>query len=434
MSKKSETKEPGADKAPPKTSKVKKVTAVKKRVTSAKKKPLKASALEKSRKILGTVGKGALNHFVPLDKRSLKDAWPHVSTGNIRFDYLIGGKFDAKGQNACPGVPRRGITNVYGPEHCGKTSFCLHIAAEVCRQGGCVAYIDYEHVLDVRYAASLGVPVSDVDRFALFQPETLEQGVAAILAMASEGVDLIVLDSVGAAMPREVFDLSVEDITAGERPGQGIGLLARRWSELLPKIQHRLAQGQTALLAVSQTRSSINSTQNAVQGGNGWKFFSMVRIELRNMGYIYDNQFYNALDRKKEKGKSGAKVKASIKKSKISPTYGWEVELELIPGRGFDPLRAAMTVAASHGIIEKRGSHYYWTRRDGTEIHGNGKESFMQLLYAAKGALQELNILVRPHLRSQGSLSVPDEDEDEEFEGDDGSLDVVAEIKGVLKN
>jgi recombination protein RecA len=332
----------------------------------------------------------ALDHFVPLDEESLSQVWPHIPLGNIKLDYLIGGF------RRCPGIPRQGITNIYGPEHSGKTSFALHACASACAMGGCVGYIDFEHVLDVRYAYRLGVPVQDPDRFVLYQPETLEQGVIAISLMAAQGVDLIVLDSVGAAVPMLHANQSDEAINKGE--SKGLGLQARKWSEFIPKFQQKLRKGNAALIAISQTRSNIGGKGVTTQGGRSWKFYSLLRLELKFKGSLEATGVYNPLERQMTKAKIGSLVQAIVRKSKVSPTLGSQVTVDVVRGYGFDPLRASADLAKRYGIISVGGSWVTWNRRNGDPIKVQGWENFIRSVRPLSNVKEELNCQLRPLL------------------------------------
>lgn len=325
------------------------------------------SALDRATEFLKEVKKVDLDHFVPSMEQAFR--WPSIPTGNIKLDYLIG-EF-----GYCPGIPRGGITNVFGPEHSGKTSFCLHACASVIEQGGCVCYIDYENILDTRYAKKLGIPVEDKSKFALYQPQTLEQGVISLLVLLEQGVDLIVYDSVGAAIPKAVLEMTVEDIEAGKTGG--IGLSARKWSEYLPRIQQMLKNSNSSLIAVSQTRSGINAgygAEETTQGGKGWKFFSILRIELRPSTKIYKEGSMNILDGKKGREFIGNKVRVTVKKCKVAPTQNRYVHIDVLPNKGFDPVRSLVDFAKNLKIIKQSGSWFSYERTGGESVKWPGFE------------------------------------------------------------
>ena len=388
---------------------------------NTKAKKTKETAATRALASLGKVRGGLDKHQVQLDRRHLTAVWPHIPPGNIKFEYILGGPFDKKGRNACPGYPRGRVTNVYGAEHCGKTTLSLHAAAETCAAGGCVGYIDYEHALDIRYAAKLGVPVHDQSQFLLFQPETLEQGVAIVVGLACQKMDLIVLDSVGAAIPKTAFELSIEDIMKAE--SKALGLQARAWSGSIPLMLYHLKMGGTAMIAIAQQRDSISPMQKSktVQGGNAWKYYSSVRLEMRQVSQIKGSR-YNPLTHKVEKeAVVGTNVLVKVKKAKISGTSNYEAVVECIPNMGFDPFRASVDLAIVHGIIHQSGSWYTWDHPKQGEIRHQGRQKFSDELYKIPGVHRELDKLIRPHMSAQ-DVSPTGEDEEPDYHDEEGSF------------
>jgi len=327
-------------------------------------------------------------NFVPCDERSLRTVKPHVPTNNILFEFVIGGEHNRQGLNQCPGPPRGKVTNIYGDFSSGKTTLALHCAAGVIEQGGCVLFVDFEHALDLLYCQSLGIPVTDPDLWGVLQPRTLEEGVSAIIAAADNGVDLVVLDSAGAAVPKTVADQSLEEIEAGER-GR-LGAVAAAWSFYLPKICGYLSDGNTALIGISQTRSGMGS--KTVQGGNAWKFYAALRIELSRVfkGGLINNSVYNPVLGKNVSTPIGHKVKVQIRKSKVSMQQNREVEVPLIRGIGFDPVLAASTVLENRGVVKQGGSWYTWIRQNGEEFRKQGLGKFLEGINDLPGGREEM--------------------------------------------
>lgn len=330
-----------------------------------------------------------IDSLVQCDERSLRTVKPHVPTNNILMELAIGGQHNRQGLNACPGPPRGMVTNIYGDFSSGKTTLALHCAAGVIEQGGCALFVDFENALDLRYCQALGIPVTDPDLWGVLQPRTLEEGVSAIIAAADAGVDLIVLDSAGAAVPKSVFEQSLEEIEGGER-GR-LGAVAASWSFFLPKICGYLSNGNTALIGISQTRSGMQS--KTVQGGNAWKFYAALRIELTRVfknGNI-NNTVYNPALNKNENVSIGHKVKVQIRKSKVSMQQSRDYEVPLIRGIGFDPVLAASTVLENHNVVNKGGGGWYtWNRQNGEEFKVQGLGKFLEGIDALSGGREEM--------------------------------------------
>lgn len=310
---------------------------------------------------------------VDLDKDSVKEALPHIPFGSIVLDYLIGGNPNKFGVRMCPGLPRGRITQVYGHESCGKTTLALTVSASVCKQGGTVVFIDYENAISVGYAASLGVPVDDPSRFLLAQPNTLEDGFKVIYAMASAGVDLIVIDSIGAAIPEAVAETSIDEMGKQQR----VGLLAQKWSQFLPIMRERLKKSNTACFAIAQIRDAINTQgygeSTTVQGGKAWKFYPDLRMKLGRVQQE-TSKVYNAVTHKVEEQRASGKIKVTIEKCKVSDAQGKEGIFYIRYGAGIDDLRSFVEIALAHGVIKKGGAWYTWVRPDGSEIKANGQE------------------------------------------------------------
>lgn len=361
----------------------------------AKKSDDRAGAMDRMMESLGKLG--ISGDVLNLDMASINAPRAAISTGIVQFDYLIGGPFVTdQGDNICPGVPLGAITNVYGSEHSGKTSFCLHTAAEAIRQGKPVLYVDYEHILDPRYARKLGVPVDDKAMFRIIQPSTLEAGVAAMIVAIDSGVKLIVFDSVGAAEPKEQAEQSMEAVMGGSTGS--LGSQARAWSRLLPKIQNYLNTRDAALIAVSQTRSGINSREASVMGGRAWKFYSAVRISLKYIGKIQEARVDLLTGKRDTKAKIGNRVRITIKKNKVAPTLHAQADLDCIPNKGFDPLRNAINVAVARGVIKRGGAWYTWVRDDGEEVRGQGMGNFYDEMIAVPDVVQQLHRNLYPVL------------------------------------
>ena len=220
-----------------------------------KAKPKGANALQKARAVITKVLKED-DPGVDIDHATLKKARPHLPTGSVSLNYLIGGRLNTKGVAPCPGWPKGGVSQIYGHESSGKTTVALHGAAGVCARGGMVCFIDWEHALDLSYARGLGVPVDDPSKFYLVQPNTLEAGLKVLWATASQGVDLIILDSISAGVPQEIFGQKLEDQGNIGR----VGLVAAKWSIFLPKVASLINGSGSHVMGISQLRKKINTS------------------------------------------------------------------------------------------------------------------------------------------------------------------------------
>ena len=358
---------------------------------------------------------------VNLNKDSFAQALPHIPTGSVTIDYLLGGNPNKFGVRTCPGLPRGRIVQAYGHESCGKTTLALTVAASVCKAGGTVVFIDYENAISVGYAASLGVPVEDPSRFLLSQPNTLEDGFKIIYAMASAGVDLIVIDSIGAAIPETVAETSLDEMGKQQR----VGLLAQKWSQFLPLMRDRLRKSNTACFAIAQIREAINTMghgdSTTVQGGRAWKFYPDIRMKLARIQQETSKQ-YNAVTHQVEDQKASGKIKVTIEKCKVSDAQGKEGIFYIRYGSGIDDLRSFIEIAIAHGVIKKGGAGWYvWTRPDGSELKVQGLDKLAGEITKAK-AVGELEAAVTSFLAGSKVELVTD-DEDGDGPDDDNLLD-----------
>jgi len=310
------------------------------------------------------------------------------------------------------------VANGFVVHNCGKTTLALTLAASVCKQGGTVLYVDYENAIAPGYAASLGVPIEDRSRFVLAQPETLEDGFKLIYAMASVGVTLIIIDSIGAAIPKDVAETPLEEMGKAPR----VGLLAQKWSNFLPQIRSRMVKMQTTMFAIAQIRDSINTQgygdSTTVQGGRAWKFYPDLRMKLARIQQETVKQ-YNAVTHQVEEQKGSGKVKVTIEKCKVSDAQGKEGIFYIRYGAGIDDLRSFIEIAIAHGVVKKGGAGWYvWTRPDGSELKVQGLDKLASEIQKAK-AVPELEAAVKNFLYGV-KVDLPVDQEDEE--GDEADL------------
>ena len=266
-----------------------------------------------------------------------------LSTGSLMIDKVLGG-----------GIGYGRVTELYGVESSGKSTLCLHIAAECQKNGGTVAYIDTENALDTKYAAQLGV---DVQKLIFSQPDSAEQALEIVDMLAQSGkVNLIVLDSVAALAPQAELDGEMSDMT--------IGLVARLLSKSLRKITHTLNEKNCAVIFINQLRDKISTgfsmgPSEGTPGGRALKFFASQRIELRKTTAI-----------KEGADVVGTKVKVKVVKNKISPPMK-TCEVPLIFGKGFSGGDEVLDLALEFGLCLQSGAFY--TSYDGQKFQGKAK-------------------------------------------------------------
>jgi len=372
--------------------------------------PTKVSALTRARAAITTVLKE--DHVVPLSEDLLRQSTPHIPTGSIIADYAIGGKVNKYGIAPCPGIPRGRITQLYGQNSAGKTTLALTIAASVCAAGGTVAYLDWEHEVEPRYASTLGVPINDESRFLLMQPNTLEEGMKAMAVYISEGVDLIVLDSVGAGKPEVQVNREVSEIGDQTR----VGLVAQKWSEYLPTVKGMISKSGTTILAISQLRKTISAMtggpDSAPQGGEAWKFYTSVRMSLRVMQKEKARQF-DALTGKLEDKVVGTIVVLKLDKCKVSDSVNNEFKFYLKSGYGIDNTRSVLDLAIAYKIVNKSGAWLQWGNSPKGEIKTQGTDAMLRTLNEDPKLLAALFSQVTPKLMQTPSAPTEAVEEDD---------------------
>jgi recombination protein RecA len=426
---------------PKKTPTTPKKTAKKKTAKKAAKKTAKKAAKKTAKKggkasspllQAKSMLQDALKHTewqTDLDPKRAKQSLEVLSTGSIVINHLIGGKLNAHGVAPCPGVPRSRILNLYGKEGSGKTTLALETSAETIRNGGTVCYIDWEHEIVPDYAMALGVPIGDPSKFMLCQPDTLDEGVAILWTMASAGVSLIVLDSVGAGVPKAYFEKSIKETAEMGR----LGMNAAVWSAFLPKLKARISRTGTTLIGISQIRDSVNTTgygdKFTVQGGKAWKFYSAVRMRLQPIATEKASE-YSAVINKAADRVVGSKIKVKLDKCKVSPQQGNEEIFYIRYGEGIDDLRSLIEIGIAHKLIRKSGSWFEWTDPNGENFRHQGMENFRGA-FANDANLQKiLQKQVLPYLGAAEGSGDDADDEDELFGGDSFQND--AELKEIL--
>ena len=272
---------------------------------------------------------------------------PSISTGALSIDLALG----------IGGVPKGRVIEIYGPESSGKTTLSLHIAAEAQKAGGVAAFIDAEHALDPIYASALGV---DVDELLVSQPDTGEQALEiANMLIDSEGVDVVVIDSVAALVPQAEID--------GEMGQSHVGLQARLMSQALRKLTSSINKTQTTVIFINQIREKIGvmwGSPETTSGGRALKFYASVRIDIRRIETL-----------KIGAEMIGNRVRAKIVKNKVAPPFK-EAQFDIMFGQGISREGSLLDVGVDHGIVRKAGA---WFTYDEVQL-GQGKENSKRFL------------------------------------------------------
>jgi recombination protein RecA len=288
-------------------------------------------------------GKGSI---MRLGEREVSDI-PAISTTSLSLDAAVG----------VGGVPRGRIVEIYGPESSGKTTLALHIVAEAQKAGGVAAYIDAEHAMDAEYAGKLGV---DIDQLLISQPDSGEQALEIAEALVrSQGVDVIVIDSVAALVPRAELD--------GEMGDSLPGLQARLMSQALRKLTAIVAQSNTCFIFINQIREKIGimfGNPETTTGGRALKFYSSLRLDIRRIGAIKDG------DRV-----VGNRTKVKVAKNKVAPPFR-ECEFDIMYGEGISREGDLLDLAVVQRVVEKSGA---WFSYKGERL-GQGRENAKQAL------------------------------------------------------
>lgn len=324
---------------------------------------------------------------------------PCVSTGAINLDHIIGGVIAPdKSGPLCPGYPRGRITEIYGAEASGKTTLTLEAIVEVQRRGGSAMFLDFEHALSHKYARDLGVNF-DPRRLMLYQPDDMEQGLDMLRLGVYAGVDLIVIDSVAAMVPRAEMKKNFEDSSK-------IGVLALTLSLALPKIVKSLKPTErnplgTALILINQPRALISTgptrggPSESTAGGKALKFYAYLRLQticLRTEKIVTRDP----ITKKEKKIPFGTHTQVRVIKSKVDAKGGQSTDIFIRYGQGIDDLYTMIESGVAHRIIKKTGSFF-----ELGEQKFQGREKLRQFLLSNKTALDELQAAVLTAIRSE---------------------------------
>ncbi len=308
-----------------------------------------------------------------------------ISTGAINLDSAIG----------IGGLPRGRITEIYGPESSGKTTLCLHVVANAQRAGGVAAYIDAEHALDTDYAAKLGV---DVENLLISQPDTGEQALEICeILIRSNAVDVIVIDSVAALVPKAEIE--------GDMGDSHMGLQARLMSQALRKITGAISRSNTAVVFINQLRDKIGvmfGNPETTTGGKALKFYASVRLDIRRISAVKDKEDV-----------IGSHVRVKVVKNKVAPPFK-QAEFDIMYAEGISHASLLLDIAAESGIIDKAGAWYSY----GDQRIGQGRENAKLYLKDNPALLAEVEEKVKVVLgitKETGNVSDAETESSEEI-------------------
>ncbi|GAA9000222.1 recombinase RecA [Helicobacter pylori] len=319
-------------------------------------------------------GKGAL---VRLGDKQVEKI-DSISTGSLGLDLALG----------IGGVPKGRIIEIYGPESSGKTTLSLHIIAECQKNGGVCAFIDAEHALDVHYAKRLGV---DTENLLVSQPDTGEQALEILETITrSGGIDLVVVDSVAALTPKAEID--------GDMGDQHVGLQARLMSHALRKITGVLHKMNTTLIFINQIRMKIGmmgyGSPETTTGGNALKFYASVRIDIRRIATLKQNEQH-----------IGNRAKAKVVKNKVAPPFR-EAEFDIMFGEGISKEGEIIDYGVKLDIVDKSGA---WFSYQDKKL-GQGRENAKALLKEDKALANEITLKIKESIGSNEEIMpLPDE-------------------------
>ncbi len=297
-----------------------------------------------------------------------------IGTGSISFDAALG----------VGGVPRGRVIEIYGPESSGKTTITLQIIAEAQKLGGLAAFVDAEHALDPTYARKLGV---DVDNLLISQPDYGEQALEITEALVRSGaIDILVVDSVAALVPKAEID--------GEMGDSHVGLQARLMSQALRKLTGTVAKSRTCLIFINQIREKIGvmfGNPETTTGGRALKFYSTIRIDIRRIGAVKEGDVV-----------VGSRTKIKVVKNKVAAPFR-EAEFDILYGEGISREGDVLDLAVLHTIVDKSGA---WYSYQGERI-GQGRENVRNFLKANRDTYERMNTELRAKLKIGAAVAAP---------------------------
>jgi len=288
-----------------------------------------------------------------------------IPTGSLELDFALG----------IGGIPRGRVVEIFGPESSGKTTLALHIIAEAQKRGGAAAFVDAEHALDANYSKTLGV---NIDELLLSQPDTGEQALEITEVLVRSGaVDVVVIDSVAALVPRAEID--------GEMGDSLPGLQARLMSQALRKLTAAISKSRTSVVFINQMREKIGimfGNPETTTGGRALKFYASVRLDIRRISAIKDGEEV-----------VGSRVKVKVVKNKLAPPFR-EAEFDIIYGEGISRLGSLLDLGVTQKVVEKSGAWYAY----GSERIGQGRENAKRFLQENPAVADEIEAKLRAAL------------------------------------
>ncbi|MGQ0639996.1 MAG: recombinase RecA [Gemmatimonadaceae bacterium] len=303
-----------------------------------------------------------------------------ISTGAINLDAAIG----------IGGIPRGRVTEIFGPESSGKTTLCLHVVANAQRTGGIAAFIDAEHALDIEYAKKLGV---DVENLLVSQPDTGEQALEICEILVRSGaVDVVVIDSVAALVPRAEIE--------GDMGDAHVGLQARLMSQALRKLTGAIARSRTAVVFINQLREKIGvmfGNPETTTGGKALKFYASLRLDIRRLGAV-----------KEKEEVIGSQVRVKVVKNKVAPPFK-QAEFDIMYAEGISHAGLLVDIGSESAIIEKSGAWYSY----GGQRIGQGRENAKLFLRDNPTLASEIEDKVKQVLGIRTAVGTESEGPDE---------------------
>lgn len=351
--------------------------------------------------------------------------WPVVDSGSTTINQAVGGNITRDGKGyTCFGYPRKRISEVYGPEHSGKTTLALEAIVACQKAGGQAMYLDFEQALHDGYAEAIGVDFNE-DNLVYVRPDTLEEGMKMLYIGIKTGMDLIVCDSIAAMVP-------AKELAKGVGDEAKIGARAKALSELIPKIQIWLnsatatnKNGGTAIILINQIRAKIDtsggkggSNENTT-GGYAIKFFYSLRLKATRIKSEFIERKDPVTGRKK-RIPFGNHTVVKVIKNKIDGTTGHTADIFIRHGFGIDDYYSVIEGAVNHKIITKSGSWFDY----GEDIHVQGREAFRKELIANDKLFEEIKVALLKAVQSRGKDNGPVEVHEEDA--------IVAEMDGLF--